>query len=365
MIAIVVSEDQHLQQTISSLLQQIGYPKVLVTNNVDEADYYFIKEQKNIKLVLFDSSPNQGIDNPLARLIIQKESLNLTSLIHISNHSGNTIQSNNSQDPLSRIDTNIIKPFGIRQLKTAILKAQRRRAKQRSKILVIGNKYNNTAIEAMYKSAETVHWKKIIFVNSLDEFKKNILEFQFRIGSILIESEMQSPEIISELNQFKKTTLGSVTPLVLLSNHPDETIKFRDFADLYLDPEETNWESILNTISNRLVLHADMIDAVLEAKKYIKSHQPKKARKIIDHALKLDSNRWEVLEVSGRIHELLGNKTKSIRDDKNSLLTNPCNPGIYLHLHELLKDSEKNEIIKSGKSFCPFHPQIIALNHHE
>ena len=365
MIAIIVSEDQYLQQTLSKLLKRLGYPNVIATDSIDEADYFFIKEQKRIKLILFENSLINGIDAPLSRLIIQKEALNLAVLIHISNHSSASPFSTYNRDPLSRIDYNLSKPFGIRQLKTAIQSAQRRRARLRNKILMLGNQYENLAVEAMYTSSSNVHWKKIIFTENLDDFKKNYLDFQFRIGGVIIDPQLNTPEVTSYLQHFKKSTQGGLTPLAILSKNPKETLSFREFGDLYFNPASSGWDEILEIMSNRVVYQGEVIEGLKTAKQLIKVNEVKKAKKLVMSYLALDPKRWELSELLGKINELLGNDSKSIDHYRNSFDTNPCNPSAYLHLIKLLNNPEKIEMINQAKSFCPLHHQIKALEIHE
>ncbi len=365
MIAVVFSEKQHTRSCLKGLLNRIGFQRVFITDSIDEADYFFSRERDKIRLIIFEESPRHGLDAPLSRLIIQKDYLRLTTVLHVSNGTRNFFRKIVGGDALSRIDYSLDKPFGIRQLIEGLKEGRKRRSRLRSKLCILGSMPHKPIVEAMYTHEASIHWKKILFAENLNELKKNLEEFNFRAGAIAVEPALWSEDLQSFLKSFKKTRQGSLTPLLLLGRKATETYGFRDYADLFMDPKEWGWAEILKVTSKRMTHQEEMVEEIQQSKALIKENKIRSAQTKLVRCLGDDENRLEMIELLGQVCELQGRPNEAIAHYRKVLTLNPCNPSPYLRLNHLMGEKDREVLIEQGKLYCPSHPQLNALDTHE
>ena len=342
------------------MLQKFGFHTILETDHVDEAHFFFTKYKEQIKLILFETSELEGADLPLSRLVIQKSELNFVPLIFISNHSHKFPYFRFQSHQLSRIDRDLSKPFSLPQLRTCIAQSHQRRAQLRNRILVFGATHVAKIAESIFVKKLPMHWQELIEVDSIETLQSNLELHAFRVGGIIIEPSKASAEMIEVLTRYKKTTAGSLTPLLVLGTEAHEVEPFRLCADLFYNMDEGS-DEILSTLSKRIIFGWDVRALLVDFKDLLKA-EPKKAEKLIHAHLKHDSERWELLKNYAKICELKGNLHTAKEYYERALITHPCDPSVYLSLMNLVGGLEKDGLIARAQKYCPHHPQIKKMS---
>ncbi len=367
MVAIILEENNHTRLVLTKMLSVLGYESVLSSSHIDEVCFYISQNLNRVKLILSASSVDDGPDFPLSRLVIQNRELDLTPMVYIQNESHFYSQARHP-NPLSRIDDTLTKPFIVKDLKASIVRAHQRRAALRNTILILGNQlHRENAIEAMYDSQDSTHWKEVLSADTFESFKAAVLKGGFRVGSILIAPEFLSHQLVAWLRLFRRSPHGIETPIAFLSQDPGLAHEIRPHCDLFVSDPKTvalkmgMWRQLLLNLSRRLLHGWQLRDLLATAKDKIKSGDVGSAKKNLKQALALDSTRWEAHELEGILAEKSGKTEAAIESFKTELGLQPFAPLPYLKLIQLASVSDRDRFITSAAVYCPHHPQIQAL----
>ena len=359
MVAILLEDDQHSREVLSAMLNQLGFTTVLAATSIDEAEYFFSQKKGQVRLIVSSDTSGEGPDLPLSRMVIQNRSLDMAPFVLLTND-WRPAGLSRFRTRLSRVDDVLARPFSISDLKGSLSSAHQRRARLRSSLIVFGTQHSELIERSVFSGSDDFHWKTIIKIQDVQALKKTMEDHPFYIGGILVEPAKNNLELLSWINQFKKTNVGSYTPIGVLSTQAEQILPFRTSADLFFN-EESDWTQVLTILSKRATLHWEMKLALQEIRQLIKANQVKQAMKELLLALEHDDNRWELLELSGVLRGKGGKSATAIHDLRKALSTQPCSPFAYLTMMELITGEQKQKIIQEALQYCPQHPRIRAI----
>ena len=358
MIGILLEDDFHCREVLIGFLQECGYTTVFCAANVDEASFYFSEYTQQIKIIVCGNMNSLGLDLPLSRLIIQNRSLDLVPLVMLTNEVFSSSDLSN-QHRLSRLDAVLQRPFGKKTFKKAIFKAHERRALLRNHLIYYGKKFNTEISETVYAESDQFHWRKVSNVTSIQELKESIHQVGFQLGSVCIDEDLITDELVTYLKKFKKEILGSVTSLCIFGHDPFKIRGLRNSGDLFYDTDQPLSE-MLSLLSLRMQCQFEMKELLHEIRHALKQKNIKEASELLYQAMQLDHKRWELLELSGIIEKEKKNFKQAEDFFIKALETHPCSAFSYLNLISISQQSET--ILKKAILYCPLHPEILKLS---
>jgi CheY-like chemotaxis protein len=366
MLALIHDEDPHSRSALRPLLAGdggIGYKTTLTVADIHEAEYLVRQNGDRIKLILAARGPRDGLDLPIARLVMDHPELNSVPFILMSNDwlpsSLSRIRSH-----YSRIDDCLPKPFGRQQLQQSLSRAHRSRARHRDSLLVVGREWAPRITEALYTCRSLVHWREVIAVSSADELENQLETLGFRAGGIVVDPGACDARVIALLARFKKTTHGLGTPIAALSRDPQVIRDLRCHCDIFLDrshvSEPLDWEELVTLLSRRVLFFWDARQLLTRGRQALKTGNPAWVASLARQGLMIDPDRWEFRELAGAAAGGEGKGFEAIEHFRAALAMNPCSPFPYLNLLRLPAGSERTRIMAVAEAYCFAHPQIRA-----
>jgi CheY-like chemotaxis protein len=363
MLAMLLEDDQHSRDVLARLLNKIGYSKVISAASIEEARYHFAEKGLEIRLII-SSAGKVGPDLPLARMAIQNPDLDLCPFVLMTDH-WRPRNLRIHRQRMSRVDAVLSRPFGMKKLQHAIAEGHYRRAFFRSTLLLVGIDHEGRLNNAIFEDGDRFHWKKLVTVKNTAELITRVSELKTQLGGILIDPDALEPRMNDWLSAFKRSHMGSITPLVVMSRDPAKIVSLRLIGDLFCDDFQHPSSSerikpMLSILSSRLLHHWEMCSQLNEIKHCLKIKQPKRARKLLRNSFNLDPARWELLELAGKHAIQTGNHDAAKRFFTKSIEGNPCSPLGYLNIFPFLSPPEKQKWISGAQLYCPRHPQILS-----
>jgi hypothetical protein len=172
--------------------------------------------------------------------------------------------------------------------------------------------------------------------------------------------------LAEQLLSLRNTRFGAQTPFVMLSQNSADVVRFRNICDLFLPVISeasyaaiSEWLGILRMTSVRLLRNWSCREIQNQVRAHIRATQFTSAALVLSEGLRLDPNRYELLELAGALEEKKGHIFQATVLYKKSLSINPCSPYSHLRLLDILKEGdEKRMILNHSAQFCPRHPQV-------
>ncbi|MBF0361744.1 MAG: hypothetical protein HQK49_12075 [Oligoflexia bacterium] len=372
----------------------LGYNTVLEAMDVEEADYFVSREKRKVDLLISEynyscsdisstistsSTEKDELDSSILRLLSCRSNLDLTPLLLINtDHSlwyslKNLIKrsKNKSSDFLSRMDNVLTLPFGLIQLKSAVLAAYQRRQSCR-KFLVLITKSKNDDFNLLVNS--NTHWEKIILASSVEELPSLTEEYGYKIGAIVLDPVTFENPDWSTFVKFRKSPLGSTIPSVCLSRDPLIIDILRTHCDLFFEIDTTSehivgnkennkehWYNIQKALSLRLLKNLEFQMELSKGIEFIKKGKKGSASKVLRKLDRIDSNRWERHQFAGDLYHMNKHPGAEVLYFR-ALAGNPCTPHAYLKLCQCISATEKRKkILDLATLYCPHHPQLKQL----
>jgi hypothetical protein len=383
MIAIVLEEDQHSRDVIGKMLARLGYTSVLFAGTLEEVGYLINEHAKGLALILASDRAAGGVDIPFSRWVIQSRELDAVPFV-VMRDTWLAAPSFVMKTPRhSRVDFTLGRPFGAAKLGAAIAAAQRRRATIRNTLVVMGAECATRAASELFNFGADCHWKSVLPVRTPREFDEALSAAGFRVGGILLSTQAfpqgERDPLLERLGQFRCSPQGrpAMTPVAAYGADPLSASWLRPYCDVFFPgatevgnpsgPEGSVWKRVLSSLSSRLIYGGEVVSLICAARKTIKSGSFKEADRAIKAGLKLDGDRWELLELAGVVSLKQHAAAVAAEFFEDALETNPCSPLSHLSLLEILSasgDAHRARLKlarEQALAYCPHHPQILKV----
>jgi hypothetical protein len=254
MLAIVLESDPHSRDAITTMLQHLGYSRVLHAEHVDEAIYFFSREKYKVNLIVSSAQANYSEDLPISRFLLKASEMNLCPLL-VSVDEWIKPMPSPFQSRFSRVDSVITKPFYENRFHRAIIRAHERRATLRNTLLIYGGEAIPDLEESVFSASRACHWKLVIRLKTKEELIQVCTQTEFRVGGLILPAECATPDIVKELRQFKRTVMGAATPLGIVGDYEaDMPHDLRLLGDVFFE-KKLNPVQIAVRLSKRLIHH--------------------------------------------------------------------------------------------------------------
>lgn len=346
MATVILERDEFSRSTLVSLLREVDYGPVYAGTTARKVRYFLNRYQTQIKLIVLSGEPDEHLRN-LLEDISKNDSLRLAPVIMMSD------TGKKCKDLSSQVDGWLAKPFGISKMMQAIQLAHANRSNRRDTLLVLSKN-----AQLRHQVSES-HWKTVLMVDSPEAFLEKAQELGAGIGAMAVDPRLCGHAFSTWISQFKKSALGAITPLAILSQVAEDVRPFRSTGDLFL--HEDQWENISSGLSLRTLHSWNARRVITEGRKLIKQGLYGDSMRMIEAGLAQNPRRWEFHELAGILAAKRGLTSRAIEHFRNALNENPCAPSSYLNLLNLVGDEDKQQILKAGATYCPAHPQLKNL----
>jgi hypothetical protein len=263
-----------------------------------------------------------------------------------------TFASSSLKDPVLKSDCHVRKPVFIRDLRTAIVKAQATTQEQRSAIIFLGERLPVELLREVGRSP--ILWKQLIEVKTLKDFMLNRKELA-QVGALLVQPDHVSSADIEAIAKIQSVTSAARIALVCLSNDPEQIRSLRLCCDYFVSPEkeDTDWKVFLERLATTRLMRADSKLGLDRAKHAMKSKQLEQAIRILDAVLEKAPLKTEALLLSAECSYLKKDWVEAKVKYRAVLKLNPCLPKPYVRLFHMTEGEERREVLKSGVLYCP------------
>lgn len=363
MLAIVIDENQHSRNVISSMLKTLGYAQTIECVDFHDFDIQCSLYGKKINLIISALQQAEGLDFPLSRMLIQNQNLNLAPLVFLTNRRFN-LRLSFGRSRLSRIDSYIPRPFGLDQLQKGIIEAHQRRSEFRNMVLILTRETTSAAVEASYTDRKQSHWEEAVFVHSIQELKARYNENDFKIGGIVFDHKLIDSSTRRWLKRMRKTSLGASTIISILGRTPAEVLPLRDEANFFFDPKE-EWDVILKAMSMRLRRDWEAKFILKKIRCSQKAQQGSIVKRLLSICEKRNLPHWEFEEQRGILALSLNQPVQAVYHFQKALEANPAAASVYVRLIPQLSPPLQYRVINKAKNYCPLHPEIQNMSGQE
>jgi CheY-like chemotaxis protein len=367
MSTVVFESNPRSREVLGDLLSSCGLKNVLSTGNSSRFLHLLAEQGSALRLIILSSQPGEEVSVRLSQAIEQRPELAAIPVLFLTDSLfiGNRRRAELSRNTL-RVDQFLERPFGPEKLKLAIDEASRVRARSRDVILNLSVEPNFTLNETLFEFDANFHWREIITVSSPKQLTEQMQKFSWRVGAVFVDPNWRSTNARSVVQELRRTTLGARTLFALMGKSPEETHDYRDICEFFFarSTREEVWSesdclSLLERTSQRLIQNEPVRGAVQRARELLREKNLKSARGTLQKALKLDSERVEVLELLGRIEEQANSPRLARQYFEKAIAVNPCAPLGYLRLLSgLTEGTQRKALLIQSEKYCPKHPQL-------
>lgn len=371
---LIIDEDHYSRTAARALLLASGHGPVLEARDLDEARHWLESEESRITLILAHWRPEQGMDLPLARIVLAGPALDSVPLV-LMIQDRSALGFIRHAGRFSRVDAHLYKPFGSKGLHQAVREAHRHRAAMRSTLLIVGERFQSELALALLFNRGDYHWTDLRTVATLAEASRALAREPFRISAILLDPGSWRETDRRWLRRFKKTPQGLGTQLACLSHDMREIGELRLCCDIFFappsewsasrqstaepaDPRFQGWSSILARLSRRVIRSWEIRQELLRFRASVRDGRMREARRCLDRAFQADERRWECQEARGDLLRILRRPQQAIVHYRNALTHNPCSVRSRLGILQTASPPEREKEALEALEFCPRHPGI-------
>lgn len=366
MAILIVDDEAKTRESLRHLLTHLGHKVILEAKNGEDALRLADAERSRIHMFIVDFEMPYMDGLAFAQEISTRRYFDLAPFLLITSDLPR-FQILEHKKKIPRLDHCLVKPFRLSGLHKAMVDAYAHRCFDRNRIFFLGENIPSSLVQLM-NSGGTDLWSQILVLPSIKETKEFLADLSQKPGVILIEpSQLDSwnrNELSELLLAFKKTPLGTMTPLVCLSRNPSETFHFRTICQFFVNlPALYNdWKILLQRLEKQNLLgwELDLLFQKLKVSLHQKAFDS--SRKLAWKILNLDENHCDAHSTLGYIFEELGNFSRAIEHYKRALDINPCLLRPYIKLLQLLSPSDPSslaQIAEAGIQFCPHNPDLL------
>jgi len=366
MATIVFESDKKVREVLASLLMAAGQKKIMVTGHPAQFQHWLREEDSNTRLIVVGAHPGEDVQLLLIKMVEDIRGLDGVPLLYLSDTKTPFRQGQSRMTKVSRIDEFLARPFGLNSLKKSIARAHESRAASRDVILYYAARPSDSMLQALFEYENDFHWQEIVCVRTPAELSTRIEQLGWRVGAVYLSPSTATPELEERLSLLRNTRFGAQTPFVMLSQNSNDVVRVRNVCDIFLPSvldmgafATEAWRRILRTTSARLLQNWSCREIQSAVRLNLRANEFASASLLLAEGLRLDPNRFELLELAGAIEEKKGHVFQATVLYKRALSINPCSPYSHLRLLNLLKEGEEKELIsRHSAEFCPRHPQV-------
>ncbi len=367
MSTVVYDSNPQSRNAVSTLLSAAGQKNVMVTGN-SARFLHLLKEQAGgLQMIVLSSRPGEETAVRLTQAIGEMAALAAVPVLYLTDsHSVASPRRDGLSKNVMRVDQFLVRPFGLEKLKKALDAAHVARARSRDVIVMFTEAPDAVLHETLFEFDSEFHWREVVFVSNALELASKIKILGWRVGAVFIDPNCKSKSLRNAVGALRRSPIGAQTLFVLLGNTSIETFLFRDLCELFLAKlskesfwSPADWFQVLQITSTRLLNNEPSRRATVQARNLIRIHEMKLAKVVVAEALEKDPNRFELLELMGRIEENSKRLDRAVVHYQKAIAINPCAPYSYLRLLATLQGPlEREQILEKSESFCPQHPQL-------
>lgn len=347
------------------MLESCGYKTILEARNGQEALKVLDQEKSKVRLIIADVEMPYMTGFELLAKVSERPILDGAGFLMItSDIADSRLADIRREHP--RLDHWLIKPFRSKTLSEAILTAHENRQKHKGRLLgILSPEALSAARAALSENRGNSHWEAIDGVMRLEELEAHFSGPEGRrTGAILIEPPVYQSLGQDWLSPFKKTPLGTQTPVVCLGREPRVVSPLRLHAHLFraFPSLSSDWSELFRDLSRRALNAWRMEQASALFKAALQKKDRPEIRKLAQEMLSLDPVSSEALLACADAEENAGETAQALSHYLASLESNPCSPRAYLRLFELLPRGElerRREIALQASSYCPANIDVL------
>jgi two-component system chemotaxis response regulator CheY len=363
MAILIVDDETNTRAALRHLLESFAGQPILEARDGEEGLRMLKASPARIDMIVADwEMPNlDGLE--LVREIGTVRELDLAPFLLItSDLPEGAIEEFRATNP--RLDHYLIKPFRAKALAAAMADAARSRAQARGTLLYVGDRLPEGLAAVLEKRDDKhkarSHWNSCVCVGTATEAAARLGELGASVGALLVSAEACSRLDPSWLSSFKKTPLGTATPVVLLSRDPQGLRPLRTLAQLCVDlgrGDVEHWRGLLSGLSRSLQGAWALERATVALKALAQKGEHKAARKLFTDLFSHDELAAESHLVAGEVCEGLKDVEDACRHYRRALELNPCLPRPYLRL--LTLEAERARLAETAVQFCPGNVEVL------
>ncbi len=370
MAILIADPNSKTRQTLRKMLTSLGHQTILEAKNSEEAFKLMQIQKSRIRLILSDLQMPQMDGLEFLKKVSESPSLNLAPFLLMTSGLFDShfkkIKKNSE-----RIDGFLGKPFGQSRLAQSIQQASIHRAKCRYKILFFGETVPTAFAQALDKSQALKRFKiqsKIETIRSLENFEHSRkIYFNFS-GAWLIDVSSISAEdqvaLRKEVLKFKKTPLGTLTPIVCLHRNSQTLSLFRGLCERYWNPTQKtqDWIQLLNEIEAQKNSAWEIEFLFHYVKPSLQQKNWEKAWKVVQSMLTLSPAHPDVHTLAGDVLGSMNRFPKAVQHYEIAIELNPTHPRPYIQLFLLAQKGDflpRPEQIESATQYCPKNADVF------
>jgi tetratricopeptide (TPR) repeat protein len=266
-----------------------------------------------------------------------------------------TLSSDSSQGSILKPERHLRKPVYAKNLKIALVEAQRKSQEKRSDIVYFGDRQSaanpvlSELIREVGRSAQL--WLQIIEVPELQDLMVDKRDLS-RIGAFFIQPEKVDESALAAIKQIYRITSANRISLVCLSQAPEKIQKIRQLCDYFVSAQ-SDWRLFLDQLAQTRLMRLATATAIDEAKLLMTNGKYPAARKTLERLLKSAPLKIEALLQLGDCFFFENKKEEAKRAYRDVLKLNPCLPKPYARMLALSEDSFKEQIRAEAAQYCP------------
>lgn len=337
MSAIIVVENKSVKQVLSRLISAEGISPVYLARNSLEAARQIKKFRASLEFVFLDEGiPHSEQEQVLSQLEHGVAAIGLASSPRRFRKMFKRVKTP------QRLDFVLPKPFGRKTLLFACQKAsERRQARKCALILFLTNpQADSLSLKLISSIRERSHWKELVVVDSVDAFKRSLLDYEVSLGGLILDEEAlrQLPSLW--LLRFKKDARRKGVVVALVTPSADQARSTGGYAQMLvrkgpLHPPEL--AHLIQKMSVRLLAAFQARKAIRAARSLSSRKKYREAARVIKSILIMEPEHADALAALAQIFQKRKKLSQAVKYFEKALASHPVMPGVYAQLLPLLK----------------------------
>ena len=363
MAILIADEENQAREALREILNQMGNKVILEAKSGEEVLRALHLEKSRIEFIISEFNLSGLNAHSLAEKLNQNADLAQTPCVILTS-SLTFFGKHKLLQSFPRIDACLSKPFRKKALEKSMQEAHAHRCSSRNKLLFIGKEVPS------HISLKGSIWQEILHIDTSEKLNDYLNNPSTTISAFLLQPHEFDPrekiELSKLISKFKKTPLGTTTPIVSLNLNPEEIFHFRTLCQFFSNPMNAtgDWQKLLKTLQNYLLMKPQMEIKLQQIRSLISQHLYSEALKNAQTLVHLAPKYWEPQSVLGEIYQKLNFSDKAIIHFRKAIDLNPTLPRPYIHLLSLLPTIDpigRLNLAQMASEYCPLHTELGAL----
>jgi len=364
MSVLLVSQNGYFLGSLKSIFHGLGEQSVLEAGNLQEFEYFLDNVRGRISLVVVDGDINEDSSLFVELLKGRANCCNtVKGWIRPSYTAGR-----NGKMLHPGYGFALSRPFGERQIVSALFVASKFNMQMRSKLVYY---HSGDACPAGFPQARPgallpgMHWSETRFATSPVELDSAVAAFGPLLGAVLIDPRGGSGtarEVIDWFKHFKKTPAGQQTPLVCVTGDPEAIKPFRQLCVMFCDCDgsRNGWLSFLGALEKRIGVALANEFLFTAAKSALKTGNSSRMACIAGTLVSKCPGCFETHMLAGEYYSRARKFSRAAMHFKRAINLNPCWPGAYIQLFSLpaARVGRIKRYAEMALKYCPGIPEI-------